>query len=74
MRFDAGAGDDTIDPGAGFDTVFAGDGNDQVNTVDRGFDLASCGADQDTATGDRRDLIFGDCETVTRAAGRSATR
>lgn len=72
MRFDAGAGDDTIDPGGGFDTVFAGDGNDQVNTVDRGFDLASCGADQDTATGDRRDLFFGDCETVTRAAGRSA--
>ncbi len=73
MRFDGGAGDDTIDPGAGIDTVFAGTGNDQVNTVDRGFDLASCGADQDTAMGDRRDLIFGDCETVSRAVGRPAS-
>ena len=69
MRFDAGAGDDTIDPGGGFDTIFAGDGNDQVNTVDGGFDLASCGADQDTATSDRRDLIFNDCETLISEPG-----
>ncbi len=73
-RFDGGAGDDVIDPGAGWDTVFAGDGNDQVNVAgDRAFDLASCGADEDTAVADHRDLIFGDCETVIRGAGRSAT-
>ena len=67
MVFQGGGGDDLIEPRGGFDAVFAGAGNDNVNVSgDGSFDLASCGADADTALADRRDLIFGDCETVTR--------
>lgn len=67
MVFQGGGGDDLIEPRGGFDAVFAGAGNDNVNVSgDGSFDLASCGPDADTALADRRDLVFGDCETVTR--------
>jgi len=58
------AGNDKLFGGAGNDALVGGGGND-VLVGGPGADRLSCGAGTDTARGDAKDTIAGDCEKVT---------
>jgi hypothetical protein len=62
-RLTGGAGNDTLSGGAGADTLSGGAGDDTL-TGGPGADTFSCGPGRDTVTGDARDRVARDCETV----------
>ncbi len=59
-------GGDFVRGGGGRDRLFGGDGNDRIVSDDRQVDVIGCGAGSDRVVADRRDLVGGDCERVTR--------
>jgi Ca2+-binding RTX toxin-like protein len=63
-----GAGRDAITPGAGPDEVESGTGDDTIDAADGEVDKVTCGIGIDTVTADPADVLFTDCELVTRVA------
>ena len=63
-----GPGRDTIAGGAGGDIVEAGTGDDAIDVADGEIDRVTCGLGIDSVSADQADLLFGDCELVTRVA------
>jgi len=58
-----GAGADTITASAAVNVISSGAGTDNVNSRDIVADTVNCGADADTLTGDRLDVVTA-CETA----------
>jgi hypothetical protein len=67
-RLAGGAGRDAIVPGAGTDEVEAGTGDDTIDVADGEVDKVTCGIGIDAVTADAADILFTDCELVTRVA------
>jgi Ca2+-binding RTX toxin-like protein len=64
-RIEGLGGNDTINGRGGADTLLGGAGNDTITANDGVRDVVDCGAGNDRATVDRRDVVR-NCERVTR--------
>jgi hypothetical protein len=60
-------GNDTLVGGAGNDVLEAFGGDDTIDARDGFLDRVHCGDGNDTVTADTRDLVDGDCESVSVA-------
>ncbi|HEY6890055.1 MAG TPA: Ig-like domain-containing protein [Solirubrobacter sp.] len=60
-------GNDTLVGGAGNDVLNAFGGDDTIDARDGFLDRVHCGDGNDTVTADTRDLVDGDCESVSVA-------
>jgi Ca2+-binding RTX toxin-like protein len=65
-RLVGGSGRDTIAGGTGGDDVEAGTGDDTIDVADGETDEITCGIGIDTVSADQADVLFGDCEIVSR--------
>jgi hypothetical protein len=68
------AGNDTIEGGGGRDRLKGGGGDDVIHAADGDSDRISCGGGADRVRADRHDRVAGDCEDLSRPAGRPQKR